>query len=47
MACYNRFTKGVYCIVSQDGYMAFLQLEDLQWMIYCQNDLLGCIFGKN
>ncbi len=29
-----------------DGYIAFLQLADLQWMYFWQNDLLGCIFGE-
>ena len=30
----------------QPGYIAFLQLADLQWMYYWQNDLLGFIFGE-
>ena len=28
------------------GYIALLQLADLQWMYYWQNDLSGCIFGE-
>ncbi len=29
-----------------EGYIAFLQLADLQLMYYWHNDLLGCLFSK-
>ncbi len=33
-------------VKDENGYIAILQLADLQRMYYRQNDLLGCIFGE-